>query len=487
MVDRSHIFSDITVDDHIRDSHSMDMPMFYSKRQFITSFMSSALFSSTLYGKVKAFDAFSNNTQSIKSVRNRYRNIISISALGSWGTEDDTTLFQKVMSDHDALFIPHGITINIKSDIFLPDGHMLIGEGSGSRIIMECNSRPNNIKLHISNNSSIENIYFEESKTIFRSGLYGTIFGDGVNNCTMKNIEVSKSSSTGIMLINCSNIFIDSCYVHNSMADGIHAQRGSHGIRVRKCKIERSGDDGIAFVSHGFDKYGSVYDCTATNCAVTGVEKTGSGVAVIGARNVTVTGCQIDGTPMSGIRISSAGFGVEGSTIAEDITVTGNTISNAGTGRSINNNGGIFIEGCQNVVVRGNHIISPRSWGIATSNVVKNIDIANNIIERPGDVGLFISTARGDAEYEKMWRNTASTAGNRSGPITIAENTIVDAVAAGVHIAGEKGYPAKEILVQKNIVQSLRPAPGRLKLEAIRIDAAGGTVTLRGNQNRVLQ
>lgn len=407
---------------------------------------------------------------------------VSVSAFGQVGTGDDTAILERALATGKAVRIPAGTTLTIASDIRLQPGQTLFGEGAGSRIRLRSNRRADNVKLLLAHRTTIRDLHVEEVGATGRTGLYGTILADGASHCVIRRVKVSGSSSTGMMFIASTDIAVDGCHVHDTMADGIHAQRGSRRIAITDCRIERTGDDGIAFVSHGFDQHGSVAQCSARHCTITDVRRTGSGVAVIGASDTTVVDCRISGTPMSGIRITSAAFGAEGATICRRVVVTGNTVEHAGIGPAIGNNGGIFVEGARGVTIVANRIIAPRSWGIATSNIVRDIQITGNVIDAPGDVGMFISTAPGDNGYRRMWRADDPTATLASSNVTIDGNTITRPVAAGIHVGGLPGFPSSGVVVRANIIQALQPGPGHGIPRAVRVDTDAGIVILRGNR-----
>lgn len=401
--------------------------------------------------------------------------VVSVTDFGYIGRGNDTRVLERALETENAVSIPAGLTLVLVSDVVVRPGQSLFGAGSGARIRLKSNQSGDNVKIRLSNGATIRDIHLEEVDVLGRTGLYGTIFAAGVSQCLIQRVEISGSSSTGMMFLDSKDIMVDTCYVHDTMADGIHAQRGSQRVAIRNCRIQRTGDDGVAFVSHGYDRYGDVAECSVRDTIITDVHKTGSGVAVIGARDINVANCRIENTPMSGIRIASADFGTEGSVIAQRVVVSGNTIVGTGSGPQISNNGGIFVEGCRNVTIRANTIIAARSWGIATSNVVQELQIVANIITDPGDVGMFISTAQGNANYQRMWSAASARAGSRN--LTVEGNSIVRPVKTGIHIAAQKGYPPTALIVRDNNinVSSIGPC-GRATRAVFNDDNVAATI-----------
>lgn len=411
-------------------------------------------------------------------VPNESGEAVSVIDFGPVGRGDDATALDRALSTGKAVSIPAGLTLVIDSDVILRPGQLLFGEGPGARIRLKSNFSANNIKVLLSNGSNIRDLHFEELDVVDRTGLYGTIFGKNVSRCLIQRVEISGSSSTGMMFLNSKDIIVEACHVHDTMADGIHAQRGSQRIAIRDCRIERTGDDGVAFVSHGYDYYGAVAQCSVRDTIIADVRRTGSGVAVIGAYNINVANCQIKDTPMSGIRVASADFGAEGSVIAQHVMVTNNSIIGTGSGPLTNNNGGVFAEGCCDVTIRANIITSPRSWGIATSNIVQDVKILDNVITDPGDVGMFISTAPGSQRYQRMWSASKRT---RSRNLMVKGNRIMRPVGTGIYLAAEKGYPPDTLIVRDNVVEGPAANQGNRAMRAVFSDNNVGAVILQNN------
>lgn len=418
------------------------------------------------------------------SVLRQNDDVVSVTDYGPIGQADDTAVLDRALATGKAVSIPAGSMLVLASDVFLRPGQLLFGAGPGARIRFKSNRSADNVKLHLSNGATVRNLCFEEFDVSGRTGLYGTIFAAGVSRCLIQQVEIYGSSSTGMMFLDSKNIVVDTCYVHDTMADGIHAQRGSQRIAIHDCRIERPGDDGVAFVSHGYGRYGAVAHCRVRNTTIIDVRKTGSGIAVIGARDISVVDCRIENTPMSGIRIASADFGAEGATIGEHIAVTGNTIIRTGSGRPVSNNGGIFVEGCRDVTIRSNTIVSPQTWGIATSNVVQDLQIVANVITDPGDVGMFISTAPGGQSSQRLWNTAAERIDSRN--LVIQGNSIVRPVRTGIHVSGQKGDLPIAVTVRDNIVYGPPAGSGRRVIQVVFVDGNAGAVALQNNKDRSL-
>lgn len=415
--------------------------------------------------------------------------VVPVTDFGAIG-QDDAALLRRALAAARTILIPSGVTLTIASDVVLPPGRALIGAGALSRIRLLSNNAADNIKITLSDGNVLRDLALAEIGARRRTGVYGTIFAQGASHCQIEHVEVSGSSSAGMLFIDSSDVTIDRCSVHDTYADGIHSQRGCTRIAISNCDISRTGDDGIAFVSHGYDQYGRVSDCTVRSCTIMDMAATGSGIGIIGAVGISVADCRIETTPLSGIRIASAAFPGEGSVIGERINIAGNVIVNTGRGARSDDNGGIFIEGNRDVIVRGNRIVRPTTWGIATSNAVEAIRIEGNDIADPGDVGMFISAAPQQGHYRALGNGRTPEGPARGRNIVVEGNTIRNPLASGIHVAGYPGTPIQDIVLRNNIVRGVRRRPGTSAAYGIYVDHAdnvvlSGNETIQGEGDRV--
>ncbi len=138
---------------------------------------------------------------------------------------------------------------------------------------------------------------------------------------TISDVEVVNSPAYGISVTECTDLVVDHCHVRDLHLDGIHL-RGVVGGAVRSCRVDHTGDDGIAV---GGGTLAEPETAISHQVVVSSnvVTRCGSrGIAVFGADGVVVSDNSIRGTHLAGI------------TVFQD--------SKNGNGR--------------NVVIRGNHI-----------------------------------------------------------------------------------------------------------------------------------
>lgn len=415
--------------------------------------------------------------------------IVSVTRFGRiTGVADDAVL-ARALATGKSVKIPTGVTLGLTQDVVLAPRQALFGEGWTSRVLLFSNHQPDNIKIRLASGSSILGLSIQEVGASGRTGYYGSIFGDNVANCRVSGVEVSGSSSTGMMFVNCDRITVDGCHVHNTWADGIHAQRGSTRIVVIGCQIWLVEDDGVALVAHGHDDYGDVSDCVVSDNIITDIQKTGSGIAGIGVIGLIAKGNRIARVPLAGIRIASASFGDEGACVAGQITIQGNQITDTGlAGPEMDGErGGIFIEGARDVTVATNKIIRPKTWGIATSNGWADIDITGNTIVGAGDVAMFISAAQQAGHYLGLWNHPQLDDGTRRDyaaghDISITRNILRSCASSGIVVSGDVDRFTDGVTVRDNELRRMKTSIVGIA-DAIFIDHANG-ISVGGNINR---
>lgn len=395
-----------------------------------------------------------------RPAKEKLQEVVSITDFGVVGTDDDSDIVAEALATARTVRIPSGVTVNVRSDIVLQEGQALIGYGRTSRIDLKSNEQAANVAIWLANGSSVRGLRVREVGTTGRTGVYGTIFAVGVSGVTVDDVEVSGSSSIGIMFINSTDAMVSNCFVHDTQADGIHVQRGSKRVSITNCQIKDVGDDGIAFVSHGVNEFGYVSDCVASNCVITGVGTVGSGVGIIGAFGISVTGCRIKDTALAGIRIGSASFGAEGSTVGGVISIVGNQISGTGSG-STGERGGVFVEGCRYVTIKSNFILNPATTGISLSNAWADIDIHDNKIVGCGDTAIFVSAETKSGYYLGLWTHEELSDGTSLAyaaghSLSIKDNTVRSAGLSGVYVSGDASHGIDGVSISGNEFNRLK-------------------------------
>jgi parallel beta-helix repeat protein len=246
---------------------------------------------------------------------------------------------------------------------------------------------------------------------------YG-LFTELCDGILIDNVEVSVTAAVGIYNYNLTNSRITNCYVHDTLADGIHVTKTSSDVTISGNTVESSGDDAIAVVDY------SAHDAYVDGITITGntVRSSGArGIANIGASNVTISGNVITTTTAQGILVSEDG--VYGTRVPEGTTITGNTIRAAGTH-------GVEVEAGSNevfAVVANNMIVSATNRGVNVS--ARCVDVSGNYIVEPGGIGVHLQ----DSDNSSVNRNT-----------------VIRAVGQAVVIQGQSGTHASNIGMSLN-------------------------------------
>ena len=439
-------------------------------------------------GALAAPDGASRIGIGVRTVAGKLADVVSITdfaGVDPTGTDPSDEAIAAALAKGRTIRIPSGVTIKATQDIRLGSGQSLLGDGRDSRIDLVSNRAGANVAIWLGDGSTVRSLAIREIGVTGRTGVYGTVFGVGISGCVVDDVEVSGSSSIGILFINSTDVCVSNCYVHDTKADGIHAQRGSKRVAVTNCQIRNVGDDGIAFVSHGVDEFGYVSDCVASNCVISGVGAVGSGVGIIGAFGVSVIGCRIRDTALAGVRITAASFGAEGSTVGGMISVVGNQISRSGLGNE-GERGGIYVEGCRYVSIKDNLVLNPATTGIALSNAWADVDIHDNKIVGAGDAAMFISSASQAGYYLQLWNHPELSDGfsltYASGHnLSVRDNTVRSAGGSGVLISGDASHKIDGLSICDNEFSRLRLNAAAGNAYALYVDNA---VNVRTSGNR---
>ena len=412
-----------------------------------------------------------------RTLADKLGDIVSINDFPRFAVEmDDTGRLTRALNTAQTIYVPAGVTITVSDDPILRKGQSLVGDGFNSVLNMTSNGLAGNITVRLDDDCQVLNMKVAEVGTTGRTGVYGVISAFNRSNCRIDGVEICGGSSTGTMFVNCQDFTMSDCYVHDTMADGIHCQRGTRRLTVTNCRVTNVGDDGIAFVSHGYEIFGNVRDCVVSNCVVDGVGAVGSGVGIIGAIGISINGCRIKNTALAGIRISSASFGAEGSTVGGVISIVGNQISNSGLG-NLGERGGIYIEGARFVSVKDNLIFRPATTGIALSNAWADIDIHDNKIVGAGEAGMFISSATQSDYYLQLWSHPELSDGYSAGfvsghTLSVRDNTVRSAGGSGILVSGDPNHKIDGLSICDNEFTRLRTNAAAGNAYAVYVDNA---------------
>lgn len=355
-----------------------------------------------------------------KRWKRRYTGVATLSMAGAKldGTTDDTAAVVRALARGKSLIVDGpcrvvGSTLlsltglnyfNIKSNtdlVFLPSGKFLImsnQQSDGTRFEMT------GANIRITNGR-----FSEVNTTLGRYNVYGTLAGAGCSDVVLDNCEVNGSNGAGFHFReNCTRVTAIKPKAVNTKADGFHVQRGCSKFKIVVPHFEANEDDCLGLVSHGrnegfaqvrdIEVVGGYYGQQANNAV-------GSGIAIIGARDVRIMQPHCYRNGLSGIRISDWNSVGEGSYAPANITIEKPVCINSGqvTGVPGALRDGISIYNARNIVIDTPQVDSPVGSGITISDAGIDINIKSPRIRRAGERGIWVAAAfRNDAHIREL-------------------------------------------------------------------------------------
>lgn len=382
------------------------------------------------------------------------------------GTTDDTDAIQAAFDscvDGGVVQLSPGKTYRF-TNVYVGSNTTLAGTGGTSVLAPVYSGALDQNRLHITDvtNVTIRDLVVEESGVVARAGFYGALAGYGSSNIRIDNVEVRASSAAGMHFIDCQNVTVNRCYVHDTKADGVHFQRGSTDCTVSNSTIEHCGDDAVGFVSHDFTTYGHVRNLIVTGCILgrTTAGSPGSGVAICGAIGAVVTGNTIVDTALSGVRVTEFFNVEEGNAVGGDVVITGNTITNSGIYSGAVSGvvtDGISVFNQRNVLVSGNLIDKTVGAGVKIGEAAVNVTIEGNTIVRAGRRGIWCAPTERVGDYLQLWTDALLTDGSslayvHQHQVSIRDNTIRACGTDGIYVVGSTSRYVDEFAVTDNYV-----------------------------------
>jgi len=177
-----------------------------------------------------------------------------------------------------------------------------------------------------------------QSNATARNSVYGMLTflsssGTGCSNIRLRGVRVTGGESAVVYAENMTDFEIDGIAGSGTWADGLHLCRGTRRGVVRGARIRNVGDDGISLVAITSESGGAVTwpqmsDITIADFQVDTLPAVGaanaSGVAVVGAKDVTVSGGTVKAAKLAGVNIQG-GAGI-GAPNPDNVTVTAVTV-----------------------------------------------------------------------------------------------------------------------------------------------------------------
>lgn len=311
----------------------------------------------------------------------------------------------------------------------------------------------------------------QDGQPLIRNGLNAPITLEGASFVTLRNVEVDGSSGTALHILTSQYVNVFGGRWHNTMADGIHVSFGAHHVNITGAHIYDNDDDCIGLVSHGYGLpgIGLVRQVTVTGCVLgqtrtgAGYNGIGSGVAVVGAVDVTITGNTVYKSGTAGMRVLGLReMNAPGNlfSAAARVVMSDNVITDCGysTFPGIVYDG-IYLGDCRDVRVSNNVITRPKRAGIKLAGVFVNVAIEDNSITGGTEAGVFVGPLKDSTAYVRQLWTDAEYGDGTPDPgyvtghdLSIRGNMIRRSGLAGVQVECDATNPIQRMVVADNTV-----------------------------------
>ena len=226
----------------------------------------------------------------------------------------------------DTYYIPAGTYTH--SGVLTFQGHVV---GAGAGVTTLTGSDPANRALAtLVSGSSLSQMSLTSAPSVrYTTPQSAAVYvGAPATNFEVSYLEVyGNGGSAGIFVFGGSNGKIHHNYVHNTNADCIHNTNGANGIEIWENVIDHCGDDSIAMV--GYSVNAMPFNINIHNNTVTN-QVWGRGYSCVGARNSVIQNNYFSTSAGGGAGIYAASEASVGGVACHDLTISGNTVKNAG-------------------------------------------------------------------------------------------------------------------------------------------------------------
>jgi Ca2+-binding RTX toxin-like protein len=205
----------------------------------------------------------------------------------------------------------------------------------------------------------------------------------GATHFAIERVHIEGTTTGGMKFNGAAYGRVADNVVEKTHADSIHMTSGSHDIVVERNKVMYSGDDGIAVVSYGGSSGKYSHDITIVDNEVL-YNAWGRGITVVGGTDVLIDHNNIVGGANDRAGIYIAAESSYNTQAVHNVSVTGNTITDAGGASS--GHGAITVYNSQSmtndgITIAANDIINPRKAGVlVTGSGAQNIALYDNTL-----------------------------------------------------------------------------------------------------------
>lgn len=209
----------------------------------------------------------------------------------------------------------------------------------------------------------------------------------GCTNLFLRDVGSLGSAATQIFLTGVTDARLVNCWGKDSLADGLHVTGGSRRVKILDWRSEKPGDDGAATVSYeeraGQFDGGLCTDIEWVRPSVSGQIDKGRGIAVVGGKDVKITGFRTSTTWGPGLYFGCEPYGDHPTYGIDGVEVTGGIIRKANQKSVQGPDGSILIASS-----RGGTDAAGNPWGIARATV-EDVAVFDTKSSSPWEVGAY--------------------------------------------------------------------------------------------------
>lgn len=364
-----------------------------------------------------------------------FKDVINMITIGA--TPDDNTADNALVLKNAIDLLPNGGTVYFPRGTYrfaqdcrgIRTDHLTFtGNEATIFIDYDQNSGSDSYPLFFvySDDVTFDGLTIECDPSVPRSvGIHGILAQDTASNLTIKNCTFKDISGAAVYLAsNVNHALVTDNIINGTKADGILISDGSTDIIVTNNRISGTGDDCISCVWN--DGYPTpVNKVVISDNICTG--GAGHGVNVCHAENVLIANNSIKECESGGISVYRW---MTNPVYAKNIMIVGNNITDV-------EKNGILIDGCDNSVIEGNHIITPELVGIRLGNY-NSLTIRSNTIDgAPYGIAIDNQNIFADCNY-----------------LSILYNDIIDFAGNAVALAPMAGTVVNHSIVAGNITKT---------------------------------
>ncbi|MFT3876189.1 MAG: right-handed parallel beta-helix repeat-containing protein [Propioniciclava sp.] len=418
---------------------------------------------------------------------------INVALRGIYGDGSDITdalndLFV-ALEPGDALYFPRGAYHHRGLTIASRHHFQLLGDGA--ELVCSSTTKPY-LQLVGCTDFALDGLISRGANPTLRRGPTRGISIESSDRWSVARCSTTGTEGVGIYVGHgCTSGRIEGCHIRDTKADGIHVTGASRDITITGNQLENTGDDSIAVVSYLTDS-GRCRSVSITGNVIR--QSHSRGIAVVGGDTVAISSNAVDTTRNAGIYIAEeSSYGIRSTA---NVTISGNTITQANTYGATTNYAGIQVvgssvdhpvraisitgntvtaaawhgimvgsggPGCYAITVTGNTVTDAGVTGILIQSVTDAV-VSANLIHASGSSGLLLTGTLGavvvalNAITSSWTTNTATT--RRSMAVLAPDATRIVAIGNTITDPGNRATEQLSFATSRNVLSMANSHPG---------------------------